>query len=443
MSSTTQVETNNIARNEAKFDNTANKLRLTEAGSTYLKLALDPMHDVPLTKLYGYPDSVTTPSIVRCVKQSVNISPQAFQWDAHVIVWPWFQPLLGTEHARINDGLPSVISTVANPLGGVQVFSVPTGTNLSYLTANLAASVALDPAYTQGSGRLLAMGIEVVNTTAPINAQGVVTVWREAQLPPSDFHLRLPSMSYTCRAIRSPPYSTASAMLLPGSRQWKAIDGCYEISTFSTAENPPTAPTYIQPMISINTTDDQESTAGNVAVNNAAVSWLPNSAVVGGGGFMPCLRIHPISMHGAIFAGLSTTTSLTLNVTIYYETFPSPAETAVLSLATPSASYDPVALAIYSRSINELPVGVPATWNPAGEWFANVLDTVSAIAPLVGRLFGPAGTAVGAVSSVAAKQASQYLAPPAAMTVPKVKTQVITRPAKRKKPKKAKAKRAQ
>jgi hypothetical protein len=279
------------------------------------------------------------------------------------------------------------------------------------------------------------MGVEIVNTTAAINAQGVVTVWRESQLTPSDFHVRSLNPGFTARALRGPPKNAASALLIPGSRQWKAVDGCYEISTFSTAENPPTAPTYIQPMVSINTTDDQESTSGNVTVNNTAVSWVPDGAFISTTRYFPCLKIHPISMHGAIFAGLSTTTTLTLNVIQYYETFPSPAEQSVLSLATPSASYDPVALALHSRAINELPVGVPATWNPAGEWFSNVLDVVSTLAPMVGRFFGPAGALAGAATGAAAKAAGNYIAPAS----PSAPIQQVRLPKKQtKKPKKKK-----
>jgi len=360
------------------------------------------MHDTQLPNLCGWPDLVSTSSVVRCIKQSVPISmPNAFStttWDCHVVGWNWFQNLACNTFTRTNN-IKAVGGSAANATGGVMAYAVVAGQPLAIATAPVVAQITLDPSYTIGSARIIGIGVEVINTTSDLNRQGTVTVWRQEQASQEVGLLAAysgPNIVYAqdYTFVRPPPFSVANAMLYPGSRQWKAADGCYLVGTFTAAENPPTFVSYIQPAIPVIIQDDSE-TVGVATYNNSTLlspvtltlNTVPNCS--------QAIRLHPLNMLGSMFTGLSVETTLTLNVNIYYESFPSVAEAGILVLAKPSAAYDPVALEFMSRINSSLPVGVPASWNPAGEWFWEIVNDLVDMAPQIGGLFGAPGAMLG------------------------------------------------
>jgi len=318
-------------------------------------------------------------------------------------VWPWLQQLNGQQLPRSNNlvtGLPQA----AGPLGGVQAFCLQPGSSLNISSSLSLGAITLDPSYTQGSGRLLGLGFEVINTTSDLNRQGTVTVWRQEQalqgigvvgfLNATALPIQLKAQETAF--YRPPPFSVANAMLYPGSRQWKAADGAYVVTTFTASENPPTFVSYVQPGVSIQTVDDIESSNAAPAAFNNIRLWSPTPLTDGVyAQVSPAIRLHPINMSGAMFTGLSTATTLTLNVNIYYESFPSVAEQGILVLAKPSAAFDPVALEFMSRVNSSLPVGVPASWNPEGEWFWEIVNDLMDLAPVLGGAFGPEGAMIG------------------------------------------------
>jgi len=74
---------------------------------------------------------------------------------------------------------------------------------------------------------------------------------------------------------------------------------------------------------------------------------------------------------------LSQSSTIQLNAIFYYETFPNQSEKDILVLATPSAEYDPLSLEIYSHAISRQPPAVMLSENPMGEWFADVIESIS------------------------------------------------------------------
>jgi len=364
------------------------------------------MHDHQLPNLCGWPDLVSASSVIRCVKQSVALAvPSGFTtttWDAHVVMWPWMQSILGQTQARVNDVF-TVVPTPSNALGGVQVFAASPTQPFDYLTSPTIGAINLSIEYTAGSGRILGAGIEVINTTSDLYRQGTTTVWRQEEAKGDDANmgylaasvvpLQLRYANY--RMFRAPPPDITSALLYPGTKQWRAADGAYLVQTFTTSENPPTFVGYVQPAKMINTLDDVE-TPNPVPVFNAGGLWVPRPYTVGTfANVNPAIRLHPLNMTGVYFTGLSPQTTLTMNVNIYYETFPSAAEKGILVLAKPSASYDPVALELMSRVNSSLAVGVPSSWNPEGEWFWEIVNDLVDAAPAIGGAFGPIGSMMG------------------------------------------------
>jgi len=147
--------------------------------------------------------------------------------------------------------------------------------------------------------------------------------------------------------------------------------------------------------------------------------------------YYPAVKLDPVHQGGALFAGLSNSTTLTFNTIHYYESFPGLSEPDILVLATPSAEYDSDALNIYSHSLGTMPVGVKVGENGLGDWFAGIVSKIGGfLAPFLGPV-------LGTVAQVGAGMANQYLASQSpsgavlkstqAPTVPKKKKRSVSR----------------
>lgn len=424
------VANNRVVRGEAILNKLVNADVITPAGRDFLMASLDPMHDNQLQNLAGWPDFETAPSVNRLVKQSQTIQMPTVSgvtnWDAYFISWPWLNAAQMAFGARAN-GLVSLGSVLASNLvniGGVSVFLVPSGEQL-LLSKAPNYQLSLSTAYTSGANRVIGAGYEIVNTTSDLYRQGQVAVWRETSSP-ANFTGRITSNSPTQSAIftlasaidlyPSPPRSFASAMLLPGTRQWRAADGAYIVIPHRTSENPASLPDYVQPVVSTEETDDK---VPNSTVQNAWTTFTNSQACMApphddttvlGGGSAAILRpqhTYPLHLTGCIFTGLSQQTTLTLSSNVFLETFPNIADQDIIVLAHPSAAPDPLAIKLYAECLNSLPVGVMASENPFGEWFAEVVSSITDfLTPGALALGMPA---VAAISKGAGSLANGYL----------------------------------
>lgn len=392
------------------------------------------MHDNQLSNLRGWPDVESAPSIVRCVKQSVPIVMPAGiaspTWDCHVTTWPWLDALsfnLSTYRTNNVAGLPE-----ANPfeLGGVCAYGVPGGTSLNLATSLQVPGtpVTLDRSFTRGPSRIVGMGIEVNNTTSDLYKQGTTTVYRSSQTIEEPFvattYLADNHFAYyTAQFFNHPPQTVAHAMLYPGSRQWKAADGSYQVVCFAGQDNPPRNASYTQPLVYFG--DQDVDLCDSVNTNNIYATTPALTPTILNHHPSQCTKLYPVHQAGAIFSGLSPQTTLTLNVNIYIETFPSYSDASLMVLATPSCQYDPVALNLLSHVMSTLPVGVPAYQNGLGEWFSEVVDVVADWAPKVGAAMGAIGLpgasllggGLGTLANIYRKPKQAYTAPPSAALV--------------------------
>lgn len=427
--------TRTIAMLESSFDAACRKRHISPTGCTWLKEVLDPMHDHPLGMRAGTPDRTTGASVVSRIRQSMDIvmpdptvNPHfagVNTWNAHIIMSPWLQEVSFRETSRVNNLLiaPSGNKTL---VGGVQSFATPTNGKLDFDEATPTGmsphlgSLVIESDYSSGVGRLISIGVEVINTTAALTAQGTVTCWRapEPHLEPSSFCFSSPdgsvekrtSTAYSGQMYRYPPIDTASALLYE-STQWRAVDGCYMIAQFHD-DNPPQAVNYIQPYFEF-TSGTEDATYDRVLLNdNVTPLWVPELTpyVDPTSGLeyfgAPGIKTYPINQMGAMFTGLSVNTTLTMNVIYYYENFPSLANKKLLALAQPASPHDPIAMEYMQRIARQMPVAVPFAENPAGEYFAIVLDALSGAAVAIGAATGQPllGAAAGAALTWGATQ---------------------------------------
>jgi len=280
-----------------------------------------------------------------------------------------------------------------------------------------------------GEHRIIAKGFEVINTTSDLNIQGLVTCYRQP-CPPIDsaksnvFVDQGVSTANTYKfgcidmlQTAMPPLSTAEALLLDGTKQWKAKEGAYVVPTLSSDELPPGL-NQVAPVLKLSASDPLYVTPPTNGISYAvglpanggqvpsAFSYTPASLEVlrpvqGGPAWF-----HNFNQAGAYFTGLSASTTLTLNAIYYIERFPTQQDSDLVVLARHSCREDCVARDLYSEIIREMPVGVPQRMNGMGDWFADAVSSAADfISPVLSAIPLPmaqmASKAIGTAGSIA------------------------------------------
>jgi hypothetical protein len=407
-------------------------------GYNWLETALDPFHDKAV-KPTGYPDTQSAASVTQLVKQSMQISaPSGIgstqTWDCNLTSLPMVSislpnkayvvsvlPTLdgsGYSSSVINTGPLGVGFGTLQPAIGLTAYTGPTGSLMGVATNPTPAGVTfqtlqLPAPFWSETARIVGIGFEVHNTTAEIYKQGTVCVWRQPINPYTTGTARgcfnSANVGFAaadfCPMPQNPP-SLSQALLLYGSRQWAAKDGCYVVNTFNSTENPVNISNTTQPLFYVNTPNDvAQYTYAGIPAAGGGNNW----------GYPTTLWAN-INMSGAIFTGLSAQTTLTVNYNIYVERFPATSNNDLITLATPSAAFDPRVLEIYASVARSLPPGVPVSENGLGDWFSGVASAVAttvgqvskAVAPILLQSRVPAAQALGGAMTLGTMVADNY-----------------------------------
>jgi len=442
-----------VARSQRVLDKIGAKLGLTPSGKEWVIAAIDPYHDTPVN-CCGFPDNNEAASVVQVVKLSqalvVPSSASTGNWDCHIHQFPWMEGGRGvggnfsqttngnqiTGHGVFLFGsstvTPSPIGASTNLWGGLVVDAVASGVpTFQYTdpgTPSAPFQVQLAP-YLTGEYRIIAMGFEVINTTSELNIQGLVTVYRQ---PTANID-SAKSLLVTSGPILSsggtisttnfgfpdvlltntPPATPGEALLLDGSKQWKAKEGCYVVPTMNSSENP-TGQNSTSPVLHISPLDVSSNgftwiyvTPSDGSTNVYPAAFQP-TAITGNPADTPNVFnlvplptggvwLQPFNGAGAYFTGLSNSTTLQVNAIYYIERFPTQQDSDLVVLARESCRGDSIALDLYSEIVKEMPVGVPQRMNGMGEWFADAVSSAADfISPVLSAIPLPMAQTVGA-----------------------------------------------
>lgn len=427
-----------VSRAEKILNTWANnpKIELSPGGKDWLVEALDPFHDTILNNNRGWPDVSTAGSVVQCIKSSMQVSATsggggavAAPWDCHIAVLPSLLPspyIASTTRRGAGFFWDSTVST-SGPFGGLMAmasFSAGTPVNWFPFTGHptYLGSMGLDKAYSSGTTRVIGIGFEVHDTTAEIYRQGSCTVYRQPE-PERESMVycgtsnaavlgsEMMNYTFTGMPMRLPPTNTAEAMLLAGSRQWASKEGCYCVGAFHSNQNPPQATSYVTPVWQ-QATDEDQMIATPTAADNVSTIWVRNtrpgiSRTIGGLTFTSLTtnpdKIYPFHQFGAIFSGLNPNSTLTINMNVYVEHFPSIANKPLTVMSTPSCRLDTMALEIFSHALSVMPVGVPVRENGLGTWFANLISEIEPFVTPIAAAFNPVLGAVTKGAGVASR----------------------------------------
>jgi hypothetical protein len=214
---------------------------------------------------------------------------------------------------------------------------------------------------------------------------------------------------------RSPPATQAEAALLRDSRTWTAEQGCYVNLRGHYAQNSGFAPH----CANIFATQDTDSTLPNavgVGLHSRylAVGAQATMSATGVNSDSDGFRKFESDTVGVYFTGLSRETVLTLSTKFLVEVAPTQANPAMLTVATPAAGPDPMALQCYTHCLTRLPPGVPVDMNERGDWFRMVKNVLSEVIPV-------AGTAIGAATGIPVLGIAGSLAGKAIKNLPDIK----------------------
>jgi hypothetical protein len=447
------MSASDVARSQRVLDKVGARLGLSPAGKEWVIAAIDPYHDTPIN-CCGYPDNNEAASVVQVVKLSAALVVPAAagsgNWDCHIHQFPWMEggfgaagnfsqttngnQITGTGVFLLGNSIttPTGVSPSSTLWGGMVVDSVASGAN-TFQYNDLGTSIApfqtqLKP-YLTGEYRVVAMGFEVINTTAELNVQGLATVYRQpvanldsakstlvtsGPILSSGGTISTTNFGYPDLLLtNTPPATPGEALLLDGSKQWKAKDGCYVVSTFNSSENPPGA-NATTPVLHLSALDSVSAQIGWLYVtpsnnggqvypapfqpspingNPAATPNVFNMVPLPTGG----VWFQPFNGSGVIFSGLSNSSTLQLNAIYYIERFPTQQDSDLVVLARESCRGDSIALDLYSEIVKEMPVGVPQRMNGMGEWFADAVSSAADfISPVLSAIPLPMAQTVGA-----------------------------------------------
>jgi hypothetical protein len=387
--------------------------KITPDGKDWLVSALDPFHDYNHV-MAGYPDACTSQTVVSCYQYETTVAaPGAANWDCHVFTLPICKAETyniqseSADWTTITEANPTVNLTLgplniyANAAGSPLLPTVPVSATQTRAVLPTAGVEEL----ASSNSRIVAMAYEVHNTTAPLNKQGAVCTYR---MPTSKSVNQViwrnnpgtSSATVTGFRIPQPPGSIADANLLKSARTWEAADGVYATCFQNSVDNP------MCMMANEYLVFESNSDPG-------AVSTVWASPLVVGPGATPtsyaplATKTTPFDVSGAIFTGLSPTTTLTVKLRVFVERAPGFSQRDLAPLASPSAGYDIAALEMYAQAINYLPAAVKVGENAAGDWWRTVVKVLRAAAGPVGMALNSVVPGAGLVGSAVQSLAGQ------------------------------------
>lgn len=371
--------------------------------------ALDPFHDERISDLEGWPDLKCDPSVVRMVKKSITISPLEAGGNIVIYTLPLVNDVAMSLAYRAGPGNNFIDKTYplyTGHYGGTYVQRYKASEANAMLNVHDdSQTLAPDDDYLKGECRIIGWGIEVHDVTPELYKAGTVTV---CEIPQPALELSSwllggnvdgvvgnLNTGFNASWLHGHPTALNEAVLTPGSRQWEAKFGCYTVVPFQGRDNLATYPQYVQPILGYKADSDliggsnhDEIGLGQWAYLNKGVPAVSFSN-----------RFAPFNSKCIILSGLQSQASFTINVNYFIETFPG-VRSELITLAQPSACFDPVALRMISEATRKLPVAVPVAENGLGDWFAEV---VSDIAPYAAALLTAGGLPEFAPVALAAK----------------------------------------
>jgi hypothetical protein len=416
-STTTSTSTTNRANVAASFrGGLQSSTALTDSGIDWLVSALDPFSSSG-TQLAGFPDNMGARSVVMEKVASITLSgADLSNGTLSVYMAPYvgasdsanpIGPMNTATLYAANRAWPFDSNNVSVNSMGAPAISVDSD-NTSYFSGGLVVdtdgpfpdfavqngyktSFTTDATKCLGHGitaphRVIGMGFEVLNETAPLYKSGNVIVY-EHPLNLNDicYSMNLGgnssnagdavnnlavNYSQQINTVMGPPINPSQMLSQLNSKQWPAEHGCYCVSKMESSDAEIAGNIAFQRygggMVYQNTDGSNTNVPGCYGGEPLVVTLqgIPNPGQLAQllVARQSSTYLYNFNGSGAFFTGLDTAnTSLTITARWVIEVFPSPYRNDdLIPLATASASFDPDVLDVYGKISQYLPPGLPS-----------------------------------------------------------------------------------
>jgi hypothetical protein len=362
----------------------------TPAGRGWYTAALDPFHDYTQV-ISGLPDNHCTPSFCRMHVQSVSVDTATaggtsigvyFNGCSHATrkVTPVVNPILAFSSAADATLLEDPIMVVGGTAGsGPSLLGLPTSIGTSVKLAGL--SLVPD---TTTPHRVIAMGLEVHDTTAKLQQQGTISIahcpgaWQESLSYTNNSTAGLGPIASLKSMPPALPATKSDLSYSPTMVEWESGKGAYIVGRL--VRHDLCVPIEQLMIGSANNYCLPRESETRVASNGGYVYLVPtapfvanvmdwnwSSATANPTGFQP---------FAVISEGLSASTTYRITLRTYVEYFPTMAHRSLLQNAMSSPSLDMTAFVEYYRALSALPTCVPVSMNAKGDWWRMVQNAL-------------------------------------------------------------------
>jgi hypothetical protein len=417
----------------------------TAEQQAYAISQLDPFHDEPY-RLTGAPSTQDTASVVLTVNQELVVDAASFglptssgsKWDLHVTSQPiseavavYIGRMLTSGKLRGRNTSTEDETFTLYPISAHGVASgEPTysGSSSGMATPILGLDSTLTEYLSNTAGvpaprsmRIISQAFEVVDESPEIYRQGSVCVYERPNAP-NDVRFAIQAVpngeasvrdqTYQVNLCTTPPNRIQQATILSSAHTWRAQEGAYVIARRS-GENEFKRPGIARTMW-VCPNDPVDLVLNNCFIGREAFN---NACFPDQNSFTDGTNLDlPYNISGAYFTGLSSEFgTYRIRSKVSYEILPDPADTSLVSQATPTIPEDANLENLIRKILQVQPAGYPQTWNPAGEVWRKILRTIgtvsssaapalSAMNPQLGALAGAIGVGSSAASQLGKKK---------------------------------------
>jgi len=378
---------------------------LSPAGRAWVTLAADPFHDTAVD-IDGLPDYRTHRTITQVITRTnrytvpvVDNVPLTTPWALSIFSTPWSQTTAVYPFSIVGQNMTISAAPYTGQGGTITMVSSASTSNiyppngadptltvdgLSPTTYATAAPTPTDN-FTNGQHRVIAAAFEVYMTGSTLVDSGDVVVWKQPSTTIERYivaqQLPIPETGACGIYTRGPPATVQEAMTIPGSRRWRAKDGCYVPLLLNDEDIPfrPCLPTFFA---DVDRTIPTDTFGGTPAQGFTPIQgWTVARALNG----PDCLSQNYFHCAGAHFDGIDPKCTLTVVARFVIEREPSVSEADLIVLARPSPPADEIAWRIYTEMVRTAPAGAPVRDNALGAWFANLVgDLAQEVIPVAG-----------------------------------------------------------
>ncbi len=373
------VDLDAVSTGERLIDASCRNEGISLEGKRWLKLALDPFPD-DTRVAGGFPDMISSKSIRVPYKLTRSIAKDpalgAGAWDLHITHLGLMNSCPLRSSGAFSTTVPYTFSGAtqgATPydIGGLTFRQALAGNAMSILDTrgNLFANLPTDRPW-----RVISQGFEATNMTEDLYKSGRVVCYRQPSVPTTPVGGGLAVAADTAvrpqmfEPITPPPLDLSTAQNLPDSTNWAAEEGAYVVCCFDGPTNEPNvqvgnigarpAPLY---------TEGSTNYVPQI-LGASPVTYYCNT---------PANTSVPFNTCGMYFGDLSEETKIDLAWHFVVEIFPPPSDLIQSALATPSATYDPMAIEMYAKALRTMPVAVPVGENGLGTFFLNAAKSIA------------------------------------------------------------------